>query len=280
MKDNLLRKGMAGLLCLLLAASLGACGQGTEEQGDDSASSVQSEGVVPNVDATTSFTIGWPDGTELNSAVAGTSGRTYSDREIAAVKEFQTQLEKTVDWKQKKVVATVNGEPIYDAQVQIARLQLEYTRQITDLSLYTPEQQAEMQKTWNKTEDDLLREQVKKLALIQQAYALGTMPSDEAFLANANAEGVVNAVTITGEEGDFMTAFVQGLGMDRETFVREIWVPNLKGMAAQNWVQQQFLQEHNAQAVNETEELQQEYRAYLEQVQEDLLSKADVQYVN
>ena len=256
---------LAVLLCLCLAGCLTACGQGEADRAVSSetteTTSILTDGSLPTVSAETTVSVS-------------------TDQQIAAAKEFQAGLQQTVDWPNKKVIATVNGDPIYDADLQIAKLQLAYQRQATDLSLYSPEQQAELQARFEQTDEDLLREKMKTLVLIQRAGELGDLPSDEELLAVANQEGYTNSVTITGEEGDFFTAFVNGLGMDRDTFVREIWLPNLRGLGASNWVQKQFLEERQAQSITETEELHQAYFAYRDQVEEELLSKAEIQYLD
>ena len=134
----------------------------------------------------------------------------------------------------KTVAATVNGEEIYESQIdiQLAFSELSYSlaaEQVENMGVSEEEKQRllEQQKNSQKTRDDILKELVKQAVILQEAARRGITVSDEEAAAYASEQYALFKEAASENEqnaanDEFLQMYMQENGWTEEDYLKQV----------------------------------------------------------
>lgn len=134
----------------------------------------------------------------------------------------------------KAVAATVNGEEIYESQIdiQLAFSELSYSlaaEQVENMGVSEEEKQRllEQQKNSQKTRDEMLEELVKQAVILQEAARRGITVSDEEAAAYASEQYALFKEAASENEqnaanDEFLQMYMQENGWTEEDYLKQV----------------------------------------------------------
>ncbi|MGN0172121.1 MAG: SurA N-terminal domain-containing protein [Acutalibacteraceae bacterium] len=134
----------------------------------------------------------------------------------------------------KTVAATVNGEEIYESQIdiQLAFSELSYSlaaEQVENMGVSEEEKQRllEQQKNSQKTRDEMLEELVKQTVILQEAARRGITVSDEEAAAYASEQYALFKEAASENEqnaanDEFLQMYIQENGWTEEDYLKQV----------------------------------------------------------
>lgn len=199
-------------------------------------------------------------GTMKGEAVVQTKNRT-------AVDEYSDTI-KSVDYENDKVVATVNGEAIYQSEVieEKANLDLQINSNLSQLN-YNKKQEKAYIDEWSKTEDEVLEQLIRNRVIVQKAKEAGITPPTEDYV-NTQTSSLVNVIK---QDEYYYKKLLSSFGMTEDKYFEKT-----KKKIESTYYNSQFKAKY-AETLGSTDytEINQKYEKHVD----ELVAKADIKYM-
>lgn len=188
----------------------------------------------------------------------------------SAIKGYYDTI-RSIDKKKDKVVAKVNGKPLYASKIteSKARLNLTIDDNLTRVPEWSEKEKQEYRKKYSKTEEQLLNELVRLEVVRQTAVERGISFSEEEIYNQAKHDA-----DSLKKDPYLYKMTLKAYDMSEEEYVRN-YMKDVELRAFNNSVRKQFV-ESNGYGNETNEEIDPKYQKYVD----DLVKQANVEYLN
>ncbi len=186
----------------------------------------------------------------------------YTEAVASAAATYRDALQK-INWDDRSVAATVNGQAILQTDIAAKRALAEFSANMERYSLsllsgaereaYAAQLPAYVEDSSALTDEYVLHILIRNAVVLQAAEQVGFSVSEEDLYAQAKQE-----MSLASSDA-FLSAALDGYGLDEEGYIQSVSIPNIRQRSANLYLKNKFFE-----GKSEEEQTEANYDAYIE----------------